>query len=201
MVAELGSRVTRLLLTANRIGDKGAVALAAGIAANGAAHHRLRAAGGHPNTAPNLNWAQVSAGLRSQPRAAVVGDQFRELFLQHNAVGDDGAAALAEAAIAHPRARVTRLMLSANHIGDRGALAVAAALQQRAVAVLRHWAARDPRARVRSPVASSRGGDVPELLSLHRLYLQGNNISDAAAAAVAAAIDAVLLPAETPTPF
>lgn len=42
---------------------------------------------------------------------------------------------------------------------------------------------------------------MPELLSLHRLYLQGNNISDAAAAAVAAAIDAVLLPAETPTSF
>jgi hypothetical protein len=103
-----------LELRHNNLGDEGAVELARCPLARQLSHLDL------------IRTGLTTAGLRALLAARRGGDEFRELELTANDLGDDGAVALAEATA---RAPIQQLRAVGCGIGDRGARALGAALE------------------------------------------------------------------------
>ena len=109
----------------NAIGDRGVQALAAALCSPAARLHTLRLAGCDTS----------DAGAAALGAALARGCPLTALGLDKNAVGDEGAAKLADG-LASPRCRLKLLSLRANAIGSLGAISLAEAALAREQASL-----------------------------------------------------------------
>lgn len=122
--------IERLILGENRLGARGAAALAGALSSEAMAGVNFLTL--RENGVGDDGAIALAGALKAQPMAALL-----VLSLELNGIGDAGAIALADALSAPSGAQLTVLNLRGNRIGDRGALALARVLKVPAMPSLR----------------------------------------------------------------